>query len=148
MTTALRKNTSSPQKPENLTPAWRAFKAALPLELKTIHTQADYKKTVNFMNGLLDSIGDDESHELIGLLDLVAKLVQEYENEKVVIPDAAPGEVLRFLMAQNGLSQADLADVLGGQSIVSAVLSGKRQINARQAKALAIRFSVAAESFI
>jgi HTH-type transcriptional regulator/antitoxin HigA len=44
-------------------------------------------------------------------------------------------------MEQHGLRQRDLPEV-GAQSVVSAVLSGKRSLNLRQARALALRFQV------
>ena len=100
------------------------------------------------MNSLLDVVGDDESHELADLLDLVGGLVEDYESTHHVIPDAAPHEVLRFLLDQHGLKQSDLASEIGGQSVVSDILSGKRAINARQAKALAARFGVSAVAFL
>jgi HTH-type transcriptional regulator/antitoxin HigA len=97
---------------------------------------------------LLDVVGEDESHPLAGLLDLVGELVAAYEVRERPFPDAAPGEVLRLLMEQNGLTQGDLRKELGGQPVVSAVLKGKRTINARQAKALAARFNVSPAAFI
>lgn len=48
-----------------------------------------------------------------------------------------------FFFDQHGLKQGDLAEEIGGQSVGSEVLNGKRAINARQAKALAGRFGVA-----
>jgi len=45
-------------------------------------------------------------------------------------------------------TQAELGAELGGQSVVSAVLNGKRAINARQASALAERFGVSPAAFI
>jgi HTH-type transcriptional regulator/antitoxin HigA len=51
-------------------------------------------------------------------------------------------------MDQHDLKQIDLTSELGTQSVVSEVLSGRRQINVRQAKALAQRFSVSAAVFI
>lgn len=45
------------------------------------------------------------------------------------------------LMERDGLRQADLAEI-GNQAKVSEILSGKRRINVRQAKALAARFGV------
>ena len=56
------------------------------------------------------------------------------------VPEAAPRPVLRFLMEQHGLEQSDLSEEIGGQSVVSEILEGKREINARQAKALAAVF--------
>ena len=45
------------------------------------------------------------------------------------------------------MKQSDLAAEIGGQSVESDILSGKRAINARQAKALAARFGVSAAAF-
>jgi len=56
--------------------------------------------------------------------------------------------VLRLLMEQNSLQQKDLASELGSQSVVSEILSSKRAINARQAKALAGRFAVSPGAFL
>jgi HTH-type transcriptional regulator/antitoxin HigA len=64
------------------------------------------------------------------------------------MPDAAPADVLRALMEANGLRQLDLAPIFGAQSNVSEILNGKRQINARQARALGQRFGVSAAAFV
>lgn len=134
--------------PAVIAPAWHAFQSVLPVKIRTIRNDADYERVVAFMNSLLDVVGDDEAHELADLLDLVGQLVEDYEGTRHVIPDAAPHEVLRFLLDQHGLTQTDLAAEIGGQSVVSDILSGKRAINARQAKALAVRFGVSAVAFL
>jgi HTH-type transcriptional regulator/antitoxin HigA len=97
---------------------------------------------------LLDVVGDDEEHELADLLDLVGQLVEDYEASRHALPEAAPHEALRFLMDRHGLHQADLAEEVGGQPVVSDILNGKREINARQAKALAARFGVSTAVFL
>ena len=134
--------------PAAIAPAWHAFQSVLPVKIGTIRNDADYERVVAFMNSLLDVVGDDEAHELADLLDLVGQLVEDYEGTRHVIPDAAPHEVLRFLLDQHSLKQSDLASEIGGQSVVSDILSGKRAINARQAKALAARFGVSAAAFL
>ena len=134
--------------PAIIAPAWHAFQSVLPVKIGTIRNNADYERVVAFMNSLLDVVGDDEAHELADLLDLVGQLVEDYEGTRHVIPDAAPHEVLRFLLDQHGLKQSDLASEIGGQSVVSDILSDKRGINARQAKALAVRFGVSAVAFL
>jgi HTH-type transcriptional regulator/antitoxin HigA len=48
-------------------------------------------------------------------------------------------------MEQHGLRQCDLPEV-GAQSVVSAVLSGKRDLNLRQVQAVAKRFGVAMDA--
>jgi HTH-type transcriptional regulator/antitoxin HigA len=50
-------------------------------------------------------------------------------------------------MQEHGLRQSELPEV-GSQGVVSEVLAGKRQLNARQIAALAKRFAVPAEVFL
>jgi len=97
---------------------------------------------------LIDEIGNDENHELSGLLSVLGSLIEQYEEDNVHIDDAPPADVLRFLMAEHGLKQADLAAEIGSQGIVSEVLNGKRKLNARQAKTLAERFNVSPAVFL
>lgn len=131
-----------------IAPAWRSFQSVLPVPLTTIRTETQYKEVVAFLNSLIDIVGDDENHELADFLDLVGQLVEDYEAEHHPIPEAEPRAVLRFLMSQHGLRQNDLSEEIGAQSVVSEILTGKREINARQAKGLARRFRVSPAVFI
>ncbi len=133
---------------DRITPAWVELETRAPVKLRAIENDRHFKAMVNFMNKLLDRIGDRESHPLMGLLDIVTAFVRDYEERNVEIPDVDPSAVLRFLMEQHSLRQVDLADAFGSQSNVSEVLSGKREINARQARALAKRFGVSPAVFI
>ena len=116
--------------------------------LAAIRSKREYERKRKLMNALLDEIGGDERHPLAGLLDLLGELVAAYEAREAAMPEAPPADVLRLLIEAHGLSQADLAAELGGQPVVSAVLGGKRAINARQAKALGQRFGVSPAVFI
>jgi HTH-type transcriptional regulator / antitoxin HigA len=131
-----------------ITATWEAFQSALPFPLKPITSKAQYDRTVRLMNELLDQVGDNENHRLAFLLNTVGQLVDDYESTQVELPDATPAQTLRFLMDQNDLKQTDLANEIGAQSVVSAILAGKREINGRQAKALAFRFAVKADVFL
>ena len=82
--------------------------------------------------------------EAIALLTL---LIDRYESERYPIPDASPAEVLRFLLAQNGLSQRDIAPELGGEATVSLVLSGKRPLTRDHITRLSRRFRVSPAVF-
>lgn len=126
--------------------AWQGLNKLVPLG--AISSEKDYKRRVAIMDELLDRIGANESHRLMPLLDLVTKEVEAYEAKHQTLPEAAPAEVLAFLMEEHSLKQADLAEELGGQSIVSAILNGKRELNTRQVKALASRFRVSPAVFL
>jgi HTH-type transcriptional regulator / antitoxin HigA len=131
-----------------VTIAWQALQGSLPIPLKTIKSEKHHQSAVRLMNELLDQVGDDENQKLARLLDTVALLVADYELKQVAIPKGSPIEVLRFLMEQNHLRQSDLISEIGSQSVVSSVLSGKRLVNGRQAKALAARFGVSSDLFL
>lgn len=103
---------------------------------------------VRLMNGLVDEIGGNEEHPLADLLEIVGDIIAAYEDRHYPINDAPPREVLRLLMEQNNLLQKDLAGELGSQSVVSEILSGKREINGRQAKLLAMRFAISPSAFL
>ena len=74
-------------------------------------------------------------------------LIRDYDEKHYPIPDASPAEIIAFLMEQHGLRQSDLPEI-GTQSVVSEVLNGKRELNARQIKRLSERFGVAAGAFL
>lgn len=133
---------------DTLTPVWRELETRTPVKLRVIENEKHYRSMVDFMNELVDEVGDRKTHPLMGLLDVVTSFVHDYEEHNVEIPDAEPSGVLRFLMQQHELRQADLAGIFGSQSNVSEVLSGKREINARQARLLAKRFGVSPAVFI
>ena len=126
--------------------AWQGLNKLVPLG--QITSEKDYKRRVRVMDDLLDRIGANETHRLMPLLDLVTKEVEIYENKNHTLPDAAPAAVLAYLMEEHNLKQTDLAEELGGQSIVSAILNGKRELNTRQVKALATRFNVSPAVFL
>ena len=126
--------------------AWQGLNKLVPLG--QITSERDYKRRVRVMDELLDRIGANESHRLMPLLDLVSKEIGDYENKNHALPDAPPAAVLAYLMEEHNLKQTDLAKELGGQSIVSSILNGKRELNTRQVKALAARFNVSPAVFL
>ena len=130
----------------SLQTAWQGLNKLVPLG--AIASDRDYKRRVQIMDELLDRIGANESHRLMPLLDLVAKEVEAYETKQHTLHEATPAAVLAYLMEEHNLKQTDLAEELGGQSIVSAILNGKRELNTRQIKALATRFKVSPAVFL
>jgi HTH-type transcriptional regulator/antitoxin HigA len=81
------------------------------------------------------------------LAELLTLLIEDFEERRYQLPRANPLEALRFLMDQHGLKQRDLTDVFGTPSVVSEVLSGKRELNKDHIKRLSERFHVSPELF-
>lgn len=78
---------------------------------------------------------------------LLIALIAEYEAKHFSIKNVSGVEVLKELMDVNGLRQKDLADDLGGESVVSLVLKEKWQLNRQQMKELGQRFHVSPAVF-
>jgi HTH-type transcriptional regulator/antitoxin HigA len=78
---------------------------------------------------------------------LLTLLIEDFEEKHYALPKASPTEVIVFLMDQHGLKQKDLTDVFGTPSIVSEVLSGKRDLNKDHIAKLSKRFHVSPEVF-
>jgi len=131
--------------PQAILRAWMPFKEVV--GVTTVRTEEDYAQARATIEVLLDEIGDNESHPLADVLDYLADQVAAYEDERCPLPDAAPKEVLRFLMEQHGLKQEDLGDC-APQSRISDILSGRRDISKEIAKKLARRFNVSAALFL
>ncbi len=81
------------------------------------------------------------------LAELLTLLIEDFEQRRYQLPHAKPLDVIHFLMDQYGLKQKDLVDVFGTPSIVSEVLSGKRELNKDHIKRLSERFHVSAGLF-
>lgn len=69
-------------------------------------------------------------------LEVLATLVQAYENEHFPIERPTPLEAIEFRMHQLGLKPRDLQPYIGSRSKVSEVLSGKRPLTLRMIRAL------------
>lgn len=115
---------------ESVAQAWEKLQGSS--GLGPIRNEEDYEERVALLNALIDTVRDDEEHPLAGLMEIVGDLIHSYESTRHAIPEAEPREVLRFLMEEHGLKQADLPEI-GSQGVISEILAGKRAISARQA---------------
>jgi len=113
----------------------------------TIRNEREYDTAVKRLNDLLDEIGTNERHPLYGLLDTLGTLIHAYEEKHHPMPESNSVDMLRYFLEERGLNQSDLPEI-GSQGVVSEVLSGKRELNVRQVRALARRFHVSPAVFI
>ena len=81
-------------------------------------------------------------------LELLAKLVEDYEKER--FPFARPDALsaIRFRMEERGLRQKDLATALGGKNRVSEVLSGKRALTLGMVRSLSQSLNIPTELLV
>ncbi|MBE9234172.1 hypothetical protein IQ231_21610 [Cuspidothrix issatschenkoi LEGE 03284] len=45
------------------------------------HTEEEYEHLVNILDTLIDQIGEDETHPLASLMEVIGVLIENYENE-------------------------------------------------------------------
>jgi len=81
-------------------------------------------------------------------IDLLTLLVTDYESKGRTAPAVSPIEVLRVLMDKHNLSQRDLVEVIGSDSLVSRILKGERNLTVAHMHALAERFRVPPSVFL
>ncbi|HBD7441763.1 TPA: helix-turn-helix domain-containing protein [Legionella pneumophila] len=109
----------------------------------------DYEKLSSLLDNLLDVVGEDESHELMGLIDVISHMISVYDDEHYQFLEEGTGiDALKFLMEQHDLNQNDLKNEIGSQGVVSEILNGKRQLNVTQIRKLSQRFKVSPATFI
>ncbi len=130
---------------QKLLPAWEQFRAAT--DISTIRDEGHYARMTQMLESLLDEAGGDENHPVMGLVDIVGDLIEDYEAEQHQLPEVSGIDALKFLMAQHGLKQGDLKEI-GSQGVVSEILTGKRELNVRQVRALSQRFGVSTATFL
>lgn len=111
------------------------------------HNQKEYTRLVHILDGLIDEVGENESHPLASLMETLGSLIESYEDQNIQMTEGSPSDALKFLMDEHDLKQSDLPEI-GSQGVISEILSGKRQFNVRQIKLLSQRFKVSPAVFM
>ncbi len=88
------------------------------------------------------------SRSEVEAIELLTLLVERYEQERYLVPEADPVSVVRLLLEQQNLAQRDLIPEFGSESAVSMFLSGQRSLTVEQVRRLSARFELPADVFI
>jgi HTH-type transcriptional regulator/antitoxin HigA len=103
--------------------------------IRIIKTRAQHKAAIAEIARLVRRDPAPESRA--GLrLEVLAKLVEDYETEKFVFAKPDPIDAILFRMDERGLRQKDVAQVLGGKNRASEVLARKRPLTLPMIRAL------------
>jgi HTH-type transcriptional regulator / antitoxin HigA len=114
--------------------------------LRPLRSDADLDAAVAVVDELLDR--DDLSDPEQDYLDVLSDLIEAYEAEAVPIRPVGDADLLRFLIAGRGTTQAAVAKGAGiAESTISEVLAGKRRLNRAQIGKLARYFHVEPGAF-
>jgi HTH-type transcriptional regulator/antitoxin HigA len=115
------------------------------MELRPIKTEQDYKQALTLLESVFDApAGSPESDEA----DMLALLVDDYENRYHPIEAPDPIEAIKIRMEEMQLKQLDLADELGGANRVSEILGRKRRLTVEMIRKLAVRLDLSASLLV
>jgi HTH-type transcriptional regulator / antitoxin HigA len=113
---------------------------------KVIENDREFDRLVAKMEAL--DRKENPTPEEEALSALLAKLIQDYDDRHHQLPELPPHKMIQFLMAQRGLRQADLVPIFGSRSVVSDVVSGKREPSKSHVRKLAAFFNLPADLFL
>jgi HTH-type transcriptional regulator / antitoxin HigA len=103
------------------------------MDIKPIRTDEDLTNALLRIEQLWGAaLGSPEGDEL----EILALLVEKYEDEHFPIPPSDPIEAIKFRMDQQGLTARDLEAFIGPSGRVSEVLNRKRPLSLRMIKRL------------
>ena len=115
------------------------------MDMKIIKNEAEYDAALERIDALMNAApGSSEEEEL----ELLAILVEKYEQERYPIELPDPVEAIKFRMEQEGLTRKDMIKYLGSQSKVSEVLNYKRPLSLAMIRALTDGLNIPAEVLI
>lgn len=117
------------------------------MELRIIKTDEQYRRALAEIEKL--AVHDPDPDSTNGArLELLAKLVEDYEKREYIFRKPDPIDAILFRMEQQGLRQKDLSDLLGGKNRVSEVLARKRPLTLPMIRALYDKLEISPELLI
>ena len=113
--------------------------------LRPIRTRREYKATLSLIDRLFDAKPDTDEGRLV---EILAVLVERYEEKHFPIEAPTPIEAIKFRMEQLGWTNTQLAQVLGGRNRVSEIFNHKRDLSLHMIRALYKEMGVPPESLL
>lgn len=117
------------------------------MEPRIIKTEDQYRRYLSEVERLAAQDPGADSREG-GRLELLAKLVEDYEKARFKFRKPGPVEAILFRMEEEGLRQKDIAEMLGGKNRASEVLSGRRTLTLPMIRALYEKLEIPPELLI
>lgn len=111
-----------------------------------IKTAEDHQAALDRIDALMDSeAGTTEIAEL----EVLAILVERYEQESFPMESPSPVDAIRFRMEQSGYAQSDLARLLRSRSRASEIMGGTaKRLSITQIRRLHDSWKIPAEALI
>lgn len=113
--------------------------------LKPLRTEADYEAALVEIEALWGAPAGTPKGDR---LDILATLVDVYENEHYPMDPPDPIEAIVFRMEQQGLTRKDLEGILGSRTRVAEVLNRRRGLSINMIRRLHDTLGISAEVLI
>lgn len=115
------------------------------MKLKIIKTKKDYHAALERFEEVFSAKrGTIESDEA----DVLSLLIRDYEDKNFVIAAPNPIEAIKYRMEQQGLSNQDLAAILGYKSRVSDIFRNTRKLNLKMIRKLNEELNIPLETLV
>lgn len=88
--------------------------------------------------------GTPESDEA----DVLALLIKDYEEQHFIIEAPDPLDAIKYRMEQQGISNKELADILGYKSRVTDIFNGHRKLNLAMVRKLHQYLNIPLQSLV
>lgn len=116
---------------------------------RVLCNDVDYQRALESVERLSCLLEGQSSTELEDMIELLAILIEKYEQDTLDLPQANPTQILVHLMESRGMNQRQFADALKlSTAHVSNILSGTRPITIELARKLGEHFSVPPSLFL
>lgn len=113
------------------------------MEPRIIKTDEQYRRFLAEVETLAAEDPDSDSEAGVRL-ELLAKLVEDYEKTRFPFDKPDPVDAILFRMEEQGLRQKDIAELLGGKNRASEILSRKRPLTLPMIRSLYERLDIPA----
>jgi len=114
-------------------------------KMKLIKTEKEYNSALARIEKIFDSQPNSKEGQEA---ELLALLIEEYEEEHYKIESPDPIEAIRIRMEEMELKQKDLVGIVGSKGIVSEVLNRKRKLTVKMIRNLSEKLKIAAKVLI
>ena len=117
------------------------------MKVKVLQNEEEYDMATARIYELMQTDlapNSEDSHEL----QLLALIVEEYENKHYPVPPPDPIEAIKFRLEQLGLSEADLNKILGGRQRKHDIMHKKRKLSLPMIRKLNEHLRIPAETLI
>lgn len=115
------------------------------VDLRPIRSEADYRAALSDVERLWGSrTGTLEGDRL----DILATLIDAYEEQRYPVVPPDPIDAIRFRMEQQGLTRRDLQRLIGTRTRVADILSRRRSLTLAMVRRLHEQLGIPAEVLI